>query len=151
MSGVSSRTDRTAEVLAGYETNPLIRVFHQPVNRGKGAALRTGFTSATGDIVVIQDADLEYDPNDIKLLLGPVLGGHADVVYGSRFLGGGPHRVVYYWHYLGNRFLTTLSNMMTDLCSLPATSQRPGGGDSSQNDYVGTRRTQTQRSDVVVC
>jgi glycosyltransferase involved in cell wall biosynthesis len=89
-------------------------LFHE-VNRGKGAALRTGFAAAGGDLVLVQDADLEYDPNDYPRLLGPLLDGHADVVFGSRFLGGGPHRVVFFWHYLGNRFLTTFSNMMTDM------------------------------------
>ena len=109
-------TDGTRDVLKELEAaqSDWRFVYHEQ-NRGKGAALRSGFAATTGDIVVIQDADLEYDPKDIRNLLGPVLEGHADVVYGSRFLGGGPHRVVYYWHYLGNRFLTTFSNMMTDL------------------------------------
>ena len=109
-------TDGSRDVLARIQDDhPEWTVAYHEVNRGKGAALRTGFAAATGDLVVIQDADLEYDPRDIRRLLGPMLDGHADVVYGSRFLGGGPHRVVFYWHYLGNRFLTTFSNMMTDL------------------------------------
>jgi glycosyltransferase involved in cell wall biosynthesis len=93
---------------------PGVRVFYQPVNTGKGAALRRGFEEATGDIVLVQDADLEYDPREYPQLIQPILSGKADVVYGSRFQGG-PHRVLYFWHSVGNRFLTTLSNMCTDL------------------------------------
>lgn len=89
-------------------------IFHER-NLGKGGALRTGFKAATGDLVLIQDADLEYDPADYPALLAPILNGRADVVFGSRFLGGGAHRVVFFWHYVGNRLLTVFSNMMTDL------------------------------------
>ena len=108
--------DGTRDVLEkmGKEQTDLKVLFHE-VNQGKGAALRTGFTAATGDVVLIQDADLEYDPKEYPRLLQPIVEGHADVVYGSRFLGGGAHRVVFYWHYLGNRLLTTLSNMTTNL------------------------------------
>lgn len=91
-----------------------IPIFHQ-FNQGKGAALRSGIKVATGDLVLIQDADLEYDPADYSQLLPPLIDGKADVVYGSRFLGHGPHRVLYFWHYLGNRLLTILSNMFTNL------------------------------------
>ncbi len=90
------------------------RLVEHPRNRGKGAAIRSGFKEVTGEIVLIQDADLEYDPREYPRLLAPILSGDADVVFGSRFTGG-PHRVMFYWHYLGNRFLTTLSNMFTDL------------------------------------
>lgn len=91
------------------------RIFHHPVNRGKGAALRTGFSHVTGDIVIIQDADHEYDPDEYDKLLQPILAGRADACFGSRFLGGDTHRVLYFYHYVGNRFLTLLSNMFTDL------------------------------------
>jgi glycosyltransferase involved in cell wall biosynthesis len=93
---------------------PGVRVFYQPGNAGKGAALRRGFAEATGDLVLVQDADLEYDPREYPKLIEPILSGKADVVYGSRFQGG-PHRVLYFWHSVGNRFLTTLSNIFTDL------------------------------------
>jgi glycosyltransferase involved in cell wall biosynthesis len=108
-------TDGTREQLqeiAPSQEN--IKVFYHDRNQGKGAALRTGFEAVTGDIVIVQDADLEYDPREYPVLLEPILDGRADIVYGSRFLGG-PHRVLFFWHYLGNRFLTLLSNALTNL------------------------------------
>jgi glycosyltransferase involved in cell wall biosynthesis len=114
-------TDGTRKLLEEYAKrdwqDPLsaIRVEFHSVNRGKGAACRTGFLAATGDVVIIQDADLEYDPAEIPKLLQPIVEGEADVVFGSRFLGDRPHRVLYFWHYLGNRFLTLLSNCFTNL------------------------------------
>jgi glycosyltransferase involved in cell wall biosynthesis len=108
-------SDGTREILAGLESRPGIRVIQHERNRGKGAALRTGFAAAQGDVVLVQDADLEYDPEDYHRLLQPIAAGRADVVLGSRFIGSGPHRVLYYWHYVGNRALTTLSNVFTNL------------------------------------
>ena len=106
-------TDGTREILERLD-NPQVRVFFHSKNMGKGAALRTGFSQAEGDIVLIQDADLEYDPREYANLLGPILDGRADVVYGSRFLGG-PHRVLFFWHYVANKMLTAFSNMLSNM------------------------------------
>jgi glycosyltransferase involved in cell wall biosynthesis len=107
-------TDGTRELLATSD-DPRVRVILHEHNQGKGAALRTAYAAATMPYVIVQDADLEYDPADYPLMVGPLLEGKADVVYGSRFLGGRPHRVLYYWHYVGNKILTTASNMATNL------------------------------------
>ncbi len=109
-------SDGSAEVLRELEGEyPQIRVLLQPRNMGKGAALRRGISEATGDFVVIQDADMEYDPADYHQLIGPLCAGKADVVYGSRFVGSGPHRVLYFWHSVGNTFLTLISNSLTNI------------------------------------
>lgn len=110
--------DNTEEAVKNYMTqNPSLNIqyFKHEVNKGKGAALHTGIQKATGEYLIIQDADLEYDPEEYNLLLKPVLDGFADVVYGSRFMGGNPHRILFFWHTLGNKFLTFLSNMFTNL------------------------------------
>jgi glycosyltransferase involved in cell wall biosynthesis len=108
-------TDGTRELLQELgRSQKNLKILYHKINQGKGAALRTGFESVTGDIVIIQDADLEYDPRDYPNLLQPIIDGRADVVYGSRFLGG-PHRVLFFWHYLGNKILTLLSNALTNL------------------------------------
>ena len=108
-------TDGTRELLK-REIDPLVsKIIYHEINMGKGAALRSGFNEATGDVVVVQDADLEYDPHELALLMEPIMSGKADVVFGSRFMGGRPHRVVYFWHMLGNRFLTILSNVFTNI------------------------------------
>jgi glycosyltransferase involved in cell wall biosynthesis len=110
--------DNTEEAIKAYQSaNPTMAVtyYKHDVNQGKGAAIRTGIQKATGDWVIIQDADLEYDPEEYNILLKPLLMGVADVVYGSRFMGGKPHRILFYWHSIGNQFLTRLSNMFTNL------------------------------------
>ncbi|MDI9570429.1 MAG: glycosyltransferase family 2 protein [Pseudomonadota bacterium] len=108
-------TDGTREILRERIEPRIARVVYHPVNKGKGAALRSALREATGDIVIVQDADLEYDPQEYPKLIGPILENKADVVYGSRFVGSGPHRVVYFWHRVGNGILTLFSNMLTNL------------------------------------
>jgi glycosyltransferase involved in cell wall biosynthesis len=108
-------TDGTRDLLKSTIELQVDKIIYHDINKGKGAALRTGFSAASGDIVIVQDADLEYDPQEYALMIEPILKNRADVVFGSRFQGSRPHRVVYYWHMLGNIFLTTLSNMLTNI------------------------------------
>lgn len=111
-------TDTTLEIIEKYieiNTDLEIHLFNHKKNRGKGAAIHTGIKESTGNYIIIQDADLEYDPSEYNILLQPMLAGHADVVYGSRFMGGNPHRVLFFWHTIGNKFLTFLCNMFSNL------------------------------------
>ena len=108
-------TDGTVEILRQTIAPMVDNIIYHPVNRGKGAALRSGFAAATGDAVIVQDADLEYSPAEYPLMLGPIEAGKADVVFGSRFTGGRPHRVVYFWHMVGNKLLTLFSNIFSNL------------------------------------
>lgn len=116
-------TDGTREILTRLETeakedadpNNEVKVVFKSINQGKGSAIRSGLALVTGDMVIIQDADLEYDPQDYPMLLDPILSGAADVVYGTRFYGGGPHRVLFFWHYVGNQILTLFANILTNL------------------------------------
>ncbi|MBI3269148.1 MAG: glycosyltransferase family 2 protein [Planctomycetes bacterium] len=112
--GSTDGTSALLDALPARHPGADLRIVHQPRNRGKGAAVRTGLAAATGDFVLIQDADLEYDPRDFSILLEPLLDKRADVVFGSRFLGG-PHRVLYFWHYVGNKFLTLLTDALYDI------------------------------------
>jgi glycosyltransferase involved in cell wall biosynthesis len=113
---VDDCSDDGTQTLLREKVAPMVdRIINHPVNRGKGAALRSGFAAATGDLILVQDADLEYSPEDYPVLLEPLMSGKADAVFGSRFMGGRPHRVLFFWHMVGNRFLTLLSNMFTNL------------------------------------
>ncbi len=111
----TDKTKNTVEEYINNNTDQDIRLFHHEYNKGKGSAIHKGISKATGDFIIVQDADLEYDPREYNLLLKPMLEANADVVYGSRFVGSNPHRILFFWHSIGNKFLTTLSNMFTNL------------------------------------